>query len=139
MRLHSAQNAQNWNKLITFSRTFEIRGRTEIGLKFFGSNLDPFLNSGFSLDTLQDSETADSEINEISNGFRQYFGTTFKKNARQAINASCFISVELLKNIHNLSFVHMRKSKRPIRELNVIVVISDIIRIVLRGGSWKPL
>ena len=45
--------------------------------------------------------------------------------------------VKLLKNIHDLAFVHMRKSKRPIEELNVIVVVSDIIRIVLRGGSWK--
>ena len=42
--------------------SLEISGRRGIGLKFFGSNLDPFLNSGFSLDTLQDSGTDDNEM-----------------------------------------------------------------------------
>ena len=40
-------------------------GRTDIVLKFFGSNLDPFLNSGFSLATLQEYGTADSEIERL--------------------------------------------------------------------------
>ena len=33
-----------------------------MGLKIFGSNLDPFLHSGLSIATLQDSGNADSEI-----------------------------------------------------------------------------
>ena len=33
-----------------------------MGLTFFGSNLDPFLNSGFNLPTLHDSGNADSKI-----------------------------------------------------------------------------
>ena len=37
----------------------------DIGLKFFGSNLDPFLNSGFSLATLQDSGTDGSEMERL--------------------------------------------------------------------------
>ena len=34
-------------------------------MKFFGSNLDAFLNSGFSLATLQESGTDDSEIERL--------------------------------------------------------------------------
>ena len=51
--------------LSLLSRTFEIRGRREIGLKLFGPNLDTSLNSGFSLATLQDYGTADSEIESL--------------------------------------------------------------------------
>ena len=53
--------------------------------KLLGSNLDTFLNSGFSLATLQESGTDDSEIEieiEISDGFGQYFGTILKENSR---------------------------------------------------------
>ena len=50
---------------LLFSRTFEIRRRRDIGLKFFGSNLDPLLNSGFSLATLQRFGTVDSEIERL--------------------------------------------------------------------------
>ena len=50
----------NISEYFSISRTFDIRGRRDISLKFFGSNLDPFLNSGFSLATLQESGTVDS-------------------------------------------------------------------------------
>ena len=41
---------------------YNFNGRRDIGRKIFGSNLDPFLNSGFSLANLQDSGTDDSEM-----------------------------------------------------------------------------
>ena len=101
--------------------------------------MDPFLNSGFSLATLQESGTDDSEIKRLIRsvmGLDSILEPSLRKMPdRPSMPAALFVSN--FSRISTICFSFHVRNQKAHQEDQRFIVISDIIHAIFESGSWK--
>ena len=99
---------------MTFSKTFEIRGSKEIGLKFFGLVLSPFLKRGLSFASLHLSGNLASLMERLHicyRGLAKTVAPSFKKIPARLSKPAAFDGSIFFKMSKTLSSVISQREK----------------------------